>query len=92
MNRRSGNRVKGLHHIAYWTEHFDEQCRHFFAGGYTVGHSGNIGPKGRFIYFVNEQLPGTIIELSEMSGFKGEYFEAIAVAAMHWDGSNPIRR
>jgi len=48
--------------------------------------------KRRFIYFVNEQLPGTIIELSEMSGFKGEYFEAIAEAAMHWDGSDPIRR
>jgi len=41
---------------------------------------------------VNEQLPGTIIELSEMSGFKGEYFETIAEAAMHWDGSDPIRR
>ena len=57
-----------------------------------VGHSGNIGVKGRFVYFVNERCPGTIIELSEMSGFKGEYFKAIAETAMHWDGSDPIRR
>jgi hypothetical protein len=85
---------EGMHHIAYWTEaeQFDEQSKLFLTNGYTVGHSGNIGTNGRFIYYVNQKLPGTIIELSEMSGFKGEYFKAIAESAMNWDGSNPIRR
>ena len=83
---------EGAHHISYWTEDFDEQWKHLLSCGYTVGHSGNIGVQGRFIYFVNEDLPGTIIELSEVSGFKGEYFKAIAEAATDWDGSDPIRR
>ncbi len=83
---------EGAHHISYWTEAFDEQREALLARGYTVGHSGNIGVEGRFIYFVNEQLPGTIIELSEVSGFKGEFFKAIAEAAVDWDGTDPIRR
>jgi hypothetical protein len=83
---------EGPHHVAYWTEHFDELSSVLLDSGYAVGHSGSIGVKGRFAYFVNERCPGTIIELSEMSGFKGEYFKAIAEAAMHWDGSDPIRR
>jgi hypothetical protein len=83
---------EGAHHVAYWTEQFDEQSRLFVAGGYTIGHSGTIGTNGRFVYYIHEKCPGTIIELSEMSGFKGEYFKAIAEAAMHWDGSDPIRR
>ena len=83
---------EGMHHIAYWTDHFDEQSKIFFSSGYTIGHSGNIGVNGRFIYYLNEKLPGTIIELSEMSGFKGEYFKAIAESALNWDGSDSIRR
>jgi hypothetical protein len=83
---------EGAHHVAYWTEQFDELSRALLASSYTVGHSGSIGMKGRFEYFVNERCPGTIIELSEMSGFKGEYFKAIAETAAHWDGSDPIRR
>jgi len=82
----------GMHHIAYWTERFDEHHELFLDQGYTVGHSGNIGANGRFVYYLNEKLPGTIIELSEMNGFKGKYFKRIAEAAQNWDGSDPIRR
>lgn len=83
---------EGMHHIAYWTEKFDEQSKLFLDNSYTIGHSGSIGVNGRFTYFIKEALPETIIELSEMSGFKGEYFKAIAEAATNWDGSEPIRR
>jgi hypothetical protein len=83
---------EGAHHVAYWTEQFDEHSRLFVAGGYTIGHSGTIGVNGRFVYYIHEECPGTVIELSEMSGFKGEYFKVIAETAQHWDGSDPIRR
>jgi hypothetical protein len=83
---------EGMHHVAYWTNRFDEQRDLFLANGYSIGHSGSIGANGRLVYFLNDALPGTIIELSEMSGFKGDYFKAIDEAAMNWDGSDPIRR
>jgi hypothetical protein len=83
---------EGMHHVSYWTEDFDEKNDLLLSDGFTVGHSGNIGAKGRFIYYLHEKLPGTIIELSEVSGKKGGLFKAIAEAAVNWDGSNPIRR
>ena len=73
-------------------EDFDEKSRILSDLGYIIGHSGNIGPEGRFAYFVNEKLAGTILEVSEVSGFKGEFFEAIADICSSWDGSDPIRR
>jgi hypothetical protein len=33
-----------------------------------------------------------VVELSEMTGGKPEYFMAVAEAAATWDGSEPIRR
>ena len=70
----------------------DEKSNLLLDLGYVVGHSGNIGPNGRFAYFVSEKLPGTILEVSETSGFKGEVFKQIADMCANWDGSDPIRR
>jgi hypothetical protein len=50
------------------------------------------GPDGRFVYYQTEAHPGTMVELSEISGPKGVFFERIAQAAREWDGSDPIRR
>ena len=61
--------------------------------GYRVGQSGEAGgADGRFVYFATETHPGTVIELSEISGPKGSFFEHIAEVARTWDGSKPIRR
>jgi len=63
------------------------------AEGYRVGQSGSIGgPQGRFVYFTTEAHPGTVIELSDVSGAKGAIFRRIAEAAKNWDGSDPIHR
>lgn len=87
---RSGQ--EGMHHVAYWTEQFDDHKQIFLENGYQIGHSGNVGEDGRFIYFAHAEAPGNVIELSEVVGFKGELFKAIAAAAIGWDGSDPIRR
>ena len=85
-------RAEGIQHVSHWVEDFDEKSEILIDLGYIIGHSGNIGPNGRFAYFVKDRLPGTILEVSEVSGFKGEFFEAIADICTNWDGSDPIRR
>jgi catechol 2,3-dioxygenase-like lactoylglutathione lyase family enzyme len=87
---RSG---EGMQHIAYWTDDaFDSFAARLQARGYVEGHGGRMGARGRFAYYVHSDLPGNIVEISEMAGGKGEYFATIAEAARTWDGSDPIRR
>ena len=83
---------EGLQHVAYWTEHFDADLARVAAAGLEVGQSGAIGDHGRFVYLDTESHPGTVVELSEVSGAKGRFFRHIAEAAQSWDGSDPIRR
>ena len=88
--RRSG---EGAQHLAYWTEDgFDDAVRHLLATGYVEGHSGRMGTRGRFAYFVHPDLPSGMFEVSEMAGGKGDYFRDIRQAALTWDGKDPIRR
>lgn len=81
----------GLQHIAYWTENFDADLQRCLDAGYEIGQSGRVGEPGRFIYFLTEAHPGTVVELSEINGPKGRLFRTIAEAARTWDGSDPIR-
>lgn len=85
---------EGIHHVSHWleSEEYDKRYQELLSLGYIVGHSGNIGTNGRFAYFINDRLPGAILEISEMSGFKGEYFKAICETCMNWDGTDPIRQ
>ena len=83
---------EGLQHVAYWTEDFGTDLARLEAGGYDVAQSGEVGgPSGRFVYFATEAHPGTVVELSDVSGRKGRLFRHIAEAARTWDGSDPIR-
>lgn len=88
--KRSG---EGAQHIAYWTEdRFDEYGRMLLDRGYVEGHGGRMGTRGRFAYFINPELPSGMIELSEMTGGKGEYFRKVREAAATWDGRDAIHR
>ena len=83
---------EGLQHVAFWTERFDAALDERLGMGFRVGQSGRIGAAGRFVYFDVEAHPGTVIELSEVSGAKGRFFEHIASVAADWDGSEAVRR
>jgi hypothetical protein len=83
---------EGLQHIAYWTETFDDDLAGAEEAGFRVGQSGRIGDDGRFVYFESDGHPGTVVELSEISGTKGRFFGRIREAAASWDGSEPVRR
>jgi hypothetical protein len=81
-------------HAAYWTrDRFDEFCARLVGRGYVEGHAGRMGAnRGRFAYFLRTGFPSAMIEISETSGGKAEYFEEIRLASLAWDGSEPIRR
>lgn len=84
---------EGLQHVAYWTTDYQAVYDRALSLGYRVGHEGQIGgEKGRFAYFDTEGHPGTVIELSDISGPKGSFFEMVRQASTDWDGSTPIRR
>jgi hypothetical protein len=83
---------EGLQHVAYWTEAFDRDLARALENGFEIGQAGQIGADGRFVYFESRAHPGSVIELSEISGAKGRFFAHIADAAERWDGSDPIRR
>ena len=85
-------RGEGLQHVAYWTETFDADLARANDRGFQVAQSGNIGADGRFVYFSKEAHPGTVIELSEISGEKGKLFQFIRDSAETWDGNDPVRR
>ncbi|GAB1579938.1 VOC family protein [Bordetella petrii] len=81
-----------LQHLAFWTlDDFDSHVERLQQKGYVEGHGGRMGTRGRFAYFVHPDLPSGMIEISELKGGKGEYFDEIKRASAGWDGSDPIR-
>ena len=83
---------EGLQHMSCWTVNYQADYDRALAAGYKVGHEGQIGgEQGRFVYFDTETHPGTVIEMSDISGAKGKFFAHIRRAAESWDGTDPIR-
>ena len=83
---------EGLQHMSYLSMDYQALYDRAVAAGCLVGHEGQIGgPKGRFAYFDTSGHAGTVIEISDISGSKGRFFERVKVAALDWDGSDPVR-
>lgn len=82
---------EGLQHVAYWTGNFDTLLAEARERGQRVGQSGCIGENGRFAYLETEAHPGTVVEISEISGPKGRFFAHIARVAADWDGTEAVR-
>jgi hypothetical protein len=83
---------EGLQHVAFWTTDYQAMYDDALHRGYKVGHEGQIGgEKGRFCYFDSTGHPGSIIEISDISGNKGRFFDHIRKAALDWNGTDPIR-
>jgi Glyoxalase/Bleomycin resistance protein/Dioxygenase superfamily len=83
---------EGLQHMSYWTRDYQTLYDRALSLGYVVGHEGAIGgEQGRFAYFDTQAHPGTIVEISDISGAKGPMFARIRKACADWDGADPIR-
>ncbi len=82
---------EGMQHIAYWSTDYQALLDQAVADGYTIAQEGSIGgPTGRFAYLDTETDQGTVIEISDISGPKGDLFAFVREAARTWDGTNPI--
>jgi hypothetical protein len=81
----------GLQHVAYWTENYDADMARLEKQNFKAVMGGEVGARGRFIYFDTEYHPGTVIELSEVAGPKGRMFDMIRKASVNWDGKDPVR-
>jgi hypothetical protein len=83
---------EGLQHMSYWSMDYQALYDRAIAAGFKVGHEGQIGgPKGRFAYFETPGHAGTVIEISDVSGGKGRFFEKVRAVAADWDGADPVR-
>ncbi|MFE5706525.1 VOC family protein [Rhodococcus koreensis] len=82
---------EGPQHIAFWAEDYDDKYTELLRRGFIEAHAGRSGTRGRFSYFTHEDVPGTVLELSEYTGEKADYFAMIAAAAADWDGTDPYR-
>ena len=83
---------EGLHHTAFWTSSFDADLSRFEARGLAVAQRGAIGSRdNRFAYLTTEHHAGTVVEISEVSGFKSRLFQHIADTCASWDGTKPVR-
>ena len=81
-----------LQHLAFWSKNYQALYDEALRLGYQVGHEGQIGgDQGRFAYFDSAGHPGTVIEISDISGAKGTFFEHIRNVSADWDGADPIR-
>ena len=81
----------GLQHVAFWTEDYEADLERLLAQGFKAVMSGEVGERGRFVYFDTEYHPGTVVELSEVAGPKGTMFRMIREASENWDGRDPVR-
>src|SRR3954471_15857313 len=67
---------EGLQHMSYWSRDYQSLYDRALSLGYKVGHEGQIGgEQGRFAYFDTQFHPGTVIEISDIGGAKGAFFE-----------------
>jgi hypothetical protein len=80
----------GLQHWSSWPENYDERYDRAVANGYNPAQEGAVR-RGRFVYFRDEGHPGTIIEMSHATPKRKAIFDALRVAAVGWDGRDPIR-
>ncbi len=83
---------EGLQHVAFWSTTYQADHDRLVERGYEPTQEGQIGgPDGRFTYFGSNGPRGTVLELSDISGAKGEFFAHIRKVSERWDGNRPIR-
>jgi hypothetical protein len=86
---------EGLQHVAFWTASFDADIARYQKLGYELVQTGGMsGPHNGNAFFEVDGYPAVAhaIEISDISGTKGQMFRRIAEAAEGWDGSDPIRK
>ncbi len=82
--------LEGMQHWSSWPVDYDDRLSKALVNGYTVGQHGD-SPRGRFVYLWEENHPGTVIEMAELTDARKRIFEGVQSAAVNWDGTDPVR-
>ena len=81
----------GLHHVAHFTNEYDEAMAAYRAQGRTPYFEGRgLTADQRFSYFDTSSHAGTVNEVVETSGLGG-FFQYMQAQSSGWDGKDPIR-
>lgn len=79
-----------MHHVSTWPENYSECVAKAEGLGFEfVLQGGNA--RGGFCYLEHPANRGALIELNELSAARKRIWDAVAEAARHWDGHDPIR-
>jgi Glyoxalase/Bleomycin resistance protein/Dioxygenase superfamily len=81
----------GFHHVAFWSEDFDDALASGEAAGWPVVHRGTSGGVARFAYLDAGGISSTVVEVMELNDITGPLMTMVRDAARDWDGADPIR-
>lgn len=84
----------GFHHLAYFTENYDEERKRFVDKGAEIAFEVHTGPElgnKRVFYADTRNAIGAMTEVGEYSDTIGSLFARMHVASRGWNGHNPIR-
>ena len=82
----------GLQHFGVWSSDYDTDIARLLEQGHTIAFDGETGGATRFTYFDSPFSPGTYMEVADFSGVLASICAQIRVAALDWDGGDPVRR
>jgi hypothetical protein len=79
----------GMHHVAYWSEDFDETMARVGAAGYRTAQFGQ--PAGTSFAYVDGGPAAEFVEVMQLSETTRGFMDHIRETAATWDGKDPIR-
>ena len=79
----------GMHHVAYWSEDFDETMARVAAAGYRTAQFGQ--PAGTSFAYVDGGPAAEFVEVMQLSEMTRGFMDHIRDTAATWDGNEPIR-
>ena len=82
---------RGLHHFGVLVDNLEAELAAFASRGKEVVFRGSTAQDFRFAYLVDDEHPGSMIELMERGVAADELSKMIKDAAQNWDGRDPIR-
>ena len=91
LRRQLGQRGRGVHHVAMFTDDLDREAARLDSLGYTQALLAATGSGRRFAFHDAVDELGHLIEIYELDdGLRG-FYEKVADAAVDWDGLQPVR-
>jgi len=81
----------GFHHVAFWSDDFDDTVGRAQAAGWPVVHHGSGGGVAKFAYVDAGGFSSTVVEVMELNDVTRWMTNLVRRAAADWDGRDPVR-